>query len=87
MIPAHGKIGKAMRVHFERLVSWCGHRNLHCEQFLAVGKRVWQCSALVSPPKIMNNDLAPTVDDIEPMQVPREYVEMRNEEEEVLLET
>ena len=44
------------------------HRNQFCEQRSAVGKRVlWQSSALVSPTKTLNRDVAPIGDDIEPI--------------------
>ena len=57
-------------------------RNQYCEQFSAAGKRVWQSSALVSPTKTLNTDLAPIGDDIEPIKAPREDVEMGNDEDE-----
>ena len=56
-------------------------RNQHREQFSAAGKRVWQSSALVSPTKTLNTDLAPIGDGIEPTDAPREEVEMENEED------
>ena len=73
MVLVQSKTGKAMRIHFERMVSWYGrpqlipvyiediifnfylskegevNGNQHCEQFSAVGKRVRESSALVSP--------------------------------------
>ena len=42
-----------------RAVSWEGEST--------VGKRVWQSSALVSPTKTLNRDVAPIGDDIEPI--------------------
>ena len=48
----------------------------------AVGKRVWQSSALVSPTKTLNRDVAPIGDDIEPIGESRADVEMTNEEDE-----
>ena len=42
------------------------HRDQQCERCSAVGKRVWQSSALVSPTKAMDRDVAPVGDDIEP---------------------
>ena len=48
------------------------------ETISAVGKRVWQSSALVSPTKILNRDVASTGDDIEP----RADVGTGNEEDE-----
>ena len=41
------------------------HRDQQCEQRSEVGKRVWQSSALVSPTKTLNRDVAPNGDDIE----------------------
>ena len=58
------------------------HRNQQCEQFSAVGKQVWQSSALVSPTKILNRDVAPIGDDIEAIGESRADVEMGNEEDE-----
>ena len=53
------------------------HRNQQSyEEFSAVGKRVWQSSAFVSPTKIQNRDVAPTGNDIEPVKVAREGVRM-----------
>ena len=49
-------------------------------------KRAWQSSKLVSPTKTLNTDLAPSSDDIEPVQVLREDVEMANDEDEEPLE-
>ena len=43
------------------------HRNQHCEQFSAAGKRVWLRHALVGPTKTLSTDLAPIGGDIEPM--------------------
>ena len=62
------------------------HRDQSCEQRSAVGKRVWQSSALVSPTKTLNRDVAPIGDDIEPIEVPRADVEMGNDEDEEPLE-
>ena len=62
------------------------HSYQHCEQFSATGKRLWQSSALVSPTKTLNRDVAPIGDDIEPVEAPREDVEMGNEEDEEPLE-
>ena len=50
------------------------HRNQQCEQCPAVGKRVWQTNALVSPTKPLNRD--------EPIRESRADVEMGNEEDE-----
>ena len=58
------------------------HRNQWCEQFSAVGQRVWHSIALVSPTKTLNKDVAPIGDDIEPSEALRENVEMRNDEHE-----
>ena len=58
------------------------HRNPYCEQFSAAGTRLWQSSALVSPTKILNMDLAPIGDDTELNEAPREEVEMGNDEDE-----
>ena len=44
--------------------------------------RGWQSSALVSPTKTLNRDVAPVGDDIEPIEAPREDVEMGNDEDE-----
>ena len=41
-----------------------------------MGKRVWQSSALVSPTKALNRDVAPIGDDIEPVGESRADVEM-----------
>ena len=62
------------------------HRDQKCEQRSAVGKRVWQSSALVSPTKTLNRDVAPIGDDIEPIEVPRADVEMGNDDDEEPLE-
>ena len=62
------------------------NRNQCCEQRSAVGKRVWQSSALVSPTTTLNTDLASFGDDTEPVEVPREDVEMGNDEDEETLE-
>ena len=48
----------------------------------AVGKRGWQSSALASPTKTLNRDVAPIGDDIEPVGESRADVEMGNEEDE-----
>ena len=56
------------------------HRDQQCEQCSAVGKRVWQSSALVSPTKTLNRDVAPNGDDIEPIGESRADVEMGNHE-------
>ena len=77
MILVHSIIGTDMRIHFKRFASWYGRK-----QFSAAGKRVYQSSALVSPTKIVNTDLAPIGDDIEPIEVPQEDVEMENDEDE-----
>ena len=53
---------------------------LSCEELSAVGKR---SSALVSPTKTLNRDVAPIGDDIEPIQESRADVEMGNDEEPV----
>ena len=47
---------------------------------------MWQSSAPVSPTRILNTDLAPIGDDVEPIEAPREDVEMRNAEDEEPLE-
>ena len=49
------------------------------DQFPAVGYRVWQSSALVSPTETLNTDL-----NVEPLGVPCEDVEMNDEDEEPL---
>ena len=77
MILVHSTIGTDMRIHFKRFATWYGR-----EQFSAAGKRVYQSSALVSPAKIVNTDLAPIGDDIEPIEVPQEDVAMENDEDE-----
>ena len=51
-----------------------------------VGKRGWQNSALESPTKTLNRDVAPTGDDIEPVEESRADVEMGSEEDEEPLE-
>ena len=43
---------------------------------------MWQSSTLVSPTTSLNTDLAPIGDDIEPIEAPREDVEMGNDEDE-----
>ena len=43
---------------------------------------MWQSSALVSPTKTLNTDLALIGDDIEPIEAPRGDVEMENDEDE-----
>ena len=40
------------------------HRNQQCEQCSAVGKRVWQSSALESPMETLNRGVAPIGDDM-----------------------
>ena len=55
------------------------HRNQWCEQRSEVAKRVWQSSALVSPLKSLNRDVAPIGDDIEPIGESRADVEMGND--------
>ena len=62
------------------------HRDQNCEHFSAERKRWRQSSALVSPTKILNTDLAQIGDDVEPIEAPREDVEMRNDEDEEPLE-
>ena len=59
---------------------------MSCEELSAVGKRRWQSSALVSPTKTLNRDVAPVGDDIEPVGESRADVEMGNEEDEEPLE-
>ena len=49
-------------------------------------KRRWQSSALESPTKTLNRDVAPIGDDTEPVVESRADVEMRNEEDEEPLE-
>ena len=59
------------------------HRNTKSfEQLSTVGKRAWQSTALVSPTKILNQDVAPVGNDIEPVEVLREEVGMGNDEDE-----
>ena len=53
----------------------------------AVGKRGWQSSALVSPTKTLNRDVAPLSDDIEPVGESRADVETGYEEDEDPSET
>ena len=48
---------------------------------------MWQRSALVSPTKTLNRDVAPIGDDIEPIGESRAVVEVGNEEDEEPLET
>ena len=55
---------------------------MSCEEQSAVGKRRWQSSALVSPTKILDRDVAPIGDDIEPVGESCADVEMGNEEDE-----
>ena len=62
------------------------NRNQYCEQFSAVGKRVWHSTALVSPTKTLNTDLAPVGDEIGPIEVPHKDVELRDDEDEEPLE-
>ena len=57
-----------------------------CEELSAVGKRGWQSSALVSPTKTLNRDVAPIGDDIEPVGESRADVGMGNDEDEEPLE-
>ena len=47
---------------------------------------MWQISALASPANILNTDLAPIGDDIEPIEAPREDVESGKGEVEEPLE-
>ena len=58
----------------------------YCEQLTAAPKRIWQSSALASPTKTLNIDLASVEDGIEPFGAPRESVEMGNDEDEEPLE-
>ena len=62
------------------------HRDQQCEQHSAVGKRVWQSSALVRPTISLCRDVAPIDDDIEPIGESRADVEMGNDEDEEPLE-
>ena len=55
---------------------------MSCEKQSAVRKRVWQSSALASPTKTLNREVAPIGDDIEPLWESRADVEMGNEEDE-----
>ena len=59
---------------------------MSCAELSAVGKRGWQSSALVSPTKTLNRDVAPIGDDIEPVGESRADVEKGNEEDEEPLE-
>ena len=61
------------------------NRNQYCEQISAAGKRVWQSTALSSPTKTLNTDLAPIDDNTEPIGAPRADAEMWNDENEELL--
>ena len=58
----------------------------YCEQISAAGKRLWHSSALASPANILNTDLTPTGDDIEPIEALREDVKMGSDEVEEPLE-
>ena len=58
------------------------HRNRYCGQFSAARKRVWQSIAPISPTRALNTDLAPIGDDFEPIEAPREDIEMGNDENE-----
>ena len=78
VIPVYSKIGHTMRMHFGGLVN-CNIVN----NFSAAGKRVWQSSALVSPTKTLNTDLAPIGDDAEPTEAPHEDVELGNDEDDI----
>ena len=62
------------------------HRNQQCDQHSGVGKRAWQGSALVSPTKTLNRDVAPIGDDIGQIGESRAEVEMTNGEDEESLE-
>ena len=77
MILEHSTIGTDLRIHFKQFASWYGRK-----QFSAAGKRAYQSSALVSPQKNVNTDLAPIGDDSGPIEVPQEDVEMENDEDE-----
>ena len=55
------------------------NRNPYCRQVPAVGKRIWQSSALVYPTKTVKTDLVMT---FEPAEVPREDVAMEADEDE-----
>ena len=59
---------------------------MSCEELSAVGKRGWQSSALVSPTKALNRDVAPNGDDIGPVWDSRADVEMGNGGDEEPLE-
>ena len=69
--------GQHLQVLFEQRSEI--HRNQYCEQSSATLKRLWQSGALVSPTKILNTDLVPIGDDVEPIEALREDVEMRND--------
>ena len=47
---------------------------------------MWQRGALVSPAETLNKDVAPIGDDTEPIETPREKVELGNDEDEEKLE-
>ena len=84
---AHSRVSR--KQHFRFLLEQRGdiHRNQrYCEELSAVGKRVWQSSALVRPTKIPNRDGASIGSDIETVQVPREDIRMGIEEGEEPLE-
>ena len=57
------------------------YKKQYYEKFSAARTRVRQSSALVSPTKILNTDLAPIGDASEPTEAPREDVEMENDED------
>ena len=56
----------------------------NCQQS---GNGGWHSSALVSPKKTLNRDVAPIGDDIEPVGESHADVDMGNEEDEEALET
>ena len=72
-----------LRQHLQLLLEKRGEVNgeQHCEHISEVGKRILQSSALVSPTRTLSENLAPIGGDTEPLEVPREDVEMRREEE------
>ena len=74
---AHSRLHR--RQHLQFLCELRGevNRDQYFEQFSAAGKRRWQSSALVSPTKTLNTDLAPNGDDIERMMKMKNHWKQR----------
>ena len=86
MIPVHSKIGKDMRIHSERLVSWYGRKQStetnHVNNSQQSGNEYGRAVRSYVHTKTLNAHLAPIGDDVEPIEASREDVEVGNDEDE-----